>query len=569
MILIAYVLFLVYRALRGGTDGETINSSVWELRDPRRLAQVGCGLVFRALGELAYFVPIGFISTVVMRGGSVRLRRFPVRLSAPAIATVLTILVHAVKYIDSWYIGAVIGMVFPLLSCCLGVWAGTTWLRGWRSCLWFVPKVFSLVFLLLICTGAIAYFSLEDIPLPFEISRVTSAEKCRLVHLFRSKSPDSLKDGQTHTLRLTEREVNALLSWGLSLESSEHKAGFTLERECASLRMSILTLFGEERHRYLNLKMTGGARIEDGNLWLHVDRCRIGALEVPYWLLRSLCPLVNSFVRHDRSAKPFLGAIRGMTFEPDSIQLTYGPLDLPAGLREIFLRPVITNEKLLASTRAYADSLLLLAIVKQLFDSSPSFDLCLKTVFTLARDRSTQSNPVMENQATILALGMLLGHPQIEELLGFIVVDGDDDTAREVLRSVAIRGRSDWVTHFCVSAAIAVLSDETFSDATGLLKEEVDASAGGSGFSFSDLLADRAGTTFAITATRDEAAARAMQDRLVYGFRIEKIFPPTVGLPEGISDAELQSRYGGVNGEGYRLISQEIERRIATCPAYQ
>ncbi|MCP4614309.1 MAG: hypothetical protein GY845_36955 [Planctomycetes bacterium] len=258
-----------------------------------------------------------------------------------------------------------------------------------------------------------------------------------------------------------------------------------------------------------------------------------------------------------------------MTFEPDSIQLTYGPLDLPAGLREIFLRPVITNEKLLASTRAYADSLLLLAIVKQLFDSGPSFDLCLKTVFTLVRDRSTQSDPVMENQAAILALGMLLGHPQIEELLGFIVVDGDDDTAREVLRSVAIRDRSDWVTHFCVSAAITVLSDETVSDATGLLKEEVDASVSGSGFSFSDLLADRAGTTFAITATRDEAAARAMQNRLAPDFRIEEIFPPADGLPEGISYAELQSRYGGVNGEGYRHLSQEIDRRIAACTAYQ
>jgi hypothetical protein len=175
----------------------------------------------------------------------------------------------------------------------------------------------------------------------------------------------------------------------------------------------------------------------------------------------------------------------------------------------------------------------------------------------------------MENQAAILALGVLLGHPHIEELLGFIVVDGDDDAAREVLRRVAIRGRSDWVTHFCVSAAITVLSDETVSDATGLLKEEFDASASGSGFSFSDLLADRAGTTFAIAATRDEVAARAMQNRLAHGFRIEEIFPPADGLPEEISDAELQSRYGGVNGEGYRRLGQEIERRIATCPAYQ
>lgn len=567
--LIVYVLFLVYRARHGGADGETANGPVWELRDPRRLAQAGGGLVFRALAELAYFVPVGFVATVALRGNSARLRRFPVRLPALAIGIVFTVLVHAVKSIGSWYIGAAIGMVFPLLGCCLGAWAGTTWFRGWRSRLWFVPKIFSLVLLLFLCAGTIAHFSLEDMPLPFETSRVTSAEKCQLVHLFSSKSPNSLKEGQTHTLRLAEREVNALLSWVLGSESSKHKARVTLERECVSLRMSVLTLLGEERPHYLNLKVTSGVEIEDGNLRLHVDRCRIGAVEVPYWLLRSLCPLVTSFVRHDQRVKPFLDATRGMMIEPDSIQLTYGHLDLHAGLRKSFLRPVITSEELLASTQTHVDSLLLLAIVRQLFDSSPSFDLCLKTVFALARDRSTQSDPVMENQAAILALGVLLGHPQIEELLGFIVVDGDDDTAREVLRRVAIRGRFDWVMHFCVSAAIVVLSDETVSDATGLLKEEFDASANGSGFSFADLLADRAGTNFAIAATRDEAAARTMQNRLAYGFRIEEIFPPADGLPEGISDAELQSRYGGVNGEGYRRLAQEIERRIATCVAYQ
>jgi len=568
-ILIAYVLFLVYRAHRGGEDGETANSPVWELLDPRRLAQAGGGLVFMALAELAYFVPVGFVATVVLRGDSARFRRFPVRLPALAIGIVLTIMVHAVKSIGSWYIGVAIGMVFPLLGCCLGAWAGTTWLRGWRTRLWFVPKVFSLVLLLLLCAGAIAYFSLEDIPLPFETVRVTSAEKRRLVHLFSNKSLNSPKEGQTHTLWLTEREVNALLSWGLSLGSPERKARVRLDRDSVSLRMSVLTLFGEERPRYLNLKMTGGAEIEDGHLRLHVDRCRIGAVEVPYWLLRSLCPLVTSFVRHDQRAKPFLDAMRGMTIEPDSIQLTYSPPDLPTGLWKSFSHPAITSQELLASARTHVDSLLLLAIVRQLFDSVPSFDLCLKTVFALARDRSTQSDPVMENQAAILALGVLLGHPKIEKLLGFIVVDGDDDAAREDLRRVAIHGRSDWVGHFCVSAAITTLTNETISDAAGLLKEELDADVGGSGFSFADLLADRAGRTFALSATCDEAAARSMQDRLAGGFGIEEVFPPADGLPERASDAELQSHYGGVGGEGYLHLIEEIEGRIAACAAYQ
>jgi hypothetical protein len=60
-----------------------------------------------------------------------------------------------------------------------------------------------------------------------------------------------------------------------------------------------------------------------------------------------------------------------------------------------------------------------------------------------------------------------------------------------------------------------------------------------------------------------------MQDRLARGFRIEEFFPPAADLPEGIPDAELQWRYGGVGGRAYNQLIDEIERRIAACAAYR
>jgi hypothetical protein len=490
-------------------------------------------------------------------------------LPALAIGSVLTILIYAVKTISSWRLVVAVGLVFPLLGGLFGTWMGTTWFRGWRSRLWFLPKVALLALLTVLCAGGMVWLSLEEKPLPFDAVRVTSAEKRRLVDLTHSKNPRSLKEGQTHTLRLTEHDVNVLLSWGLSFGRPERKARVSLDRDSASLLMSVIAPLGGGRLRYLNLEATGGAGVEDGVLRLRADRCRIGAVELPIWLLRFLCPLVISLVNHDRRLRPFLDATREMAIESDSIQFIYGPLDLSAELRESLFGPALASEELLASTRTQVNGLLLLAVVRQLFEPQPSFDLCLKTAFALARDRSTERKAVTENQAAILALGILLGHPRIEEFLGSVVTDGDDDPARQVLYRVAVRERSDWVKHFCVSAAIAVLSDEAISDATGLLKEDLDADAGGSGFSFADLLADRAGTTFAVSATRDDAAARAMQDRLAHGFRIEEIFPLADDLPEGISDAELQSSYGGVGGEGYHRLIDEIERRIAACAAYQ
>ncbi len=569
VILIAYSLFLVYRAHCHNTGGEAASTLLWESQDSRGLVGWIGGLVLRVLSESAYFVPLGFVVAVVVPRGSGWLRRLPISLPALVTGSALTALAYAIEIVGSQHLVAGAGLVFPWLGCLFGTWAGTTWLRGAGPRLWFLPKVASLAFLATLGTGVIVWLSLEKTPLRLEVARVTSAEKQRLVHLIRSKNPRSLREGETHTLRLTEHDVNVLLSWGLSVGSPERKAVISLGQDSVSLLMYLTTALGRGRLRYLNLALTGGVGIEDGILSLRVDRCRVGSVEVPRWFLHSLCPYVTSLVSHDRRWKPVLDATRGMTIEPDAIQLTYGPLHRPAEFQESLFSPAVASEELLASTRAQVDHLLVLPVISQLLDPEPSFGLCVETAFALARERSTQRDPVTENQAAIVALGILLGHPRIEEFLGSVPAARDHDAARQVLRRVVLRGRSDWAKHFCVSAALAILSDEAVSDAAGLLKEELDAEAGGSGFSFADLLADRAGTTFAIRATRDEASARAMQDRLARGFRVEEFFPPANDLPEGVSDAELQSCYGGVGGEGYRRLIEEIERRIVACAAYQ
>ena len=565
IILAAYSLFLVYRALHRGDD--IANVTVWELQESRRLIGWIGELVLTGICELVYFVPVGFVATMLVPRRLGRLRWFPVSLGALGVAGVLAVLVHAFEIGWSWHLAAGVGLLLPLLGCLFGTWMGTTWLRGRQACLWLVPKIALLVVLAALCTSIILRLSVQETPLPFEGTPVTSAEKRRLVRLIRSKSPRSMNEGQTHTLRLTEHDINVLLSWGLSLGSPSRKAKVSLARDSASLSTSVGVALGGEETRYLNLTVAGGPRIEEGILSLNVDRCRLGSVEVPRWLLDPLCSVVTSLLSHDRRSKPFLAATREIAIEPGAIEVTYGRLELPPGFREDLFGQANASEDVLASTRVQVDHLL--ALVGQLPDTQPSFGACFETVFALARDRSAERDPVAENRAGIFALGMLLGHPRVEEFVGSVLADRHSRADRRILRRVTLRGRSDWTKHFCVSAAIVVLSDELVSDAAGLLKEELDADVGGSGFSFADLLADRAGTTFAARAIRDEAAARAMQDRLARGFRVDEFFPPAADLPEGIPDAELQSRYGGVGGHAYCQVVEEIERRIAACAAYR
>jgi hypothetical protein len=565
-ILAGYTLFLVCRALyqNGGGMADT---PVWGLQDSHQLVRWMGGLAFTALSEWACFIPVGFVATLVVPRSTGWRRRLPISVPGLLLAGVLAALVFAVKIGGSWSLAAAVGLTIPLLGCLFGAWMGTTWRRGRRARLWFVPKAALLACLAALGAGALVWLSLENKPLPFDAARVTSEEKRRLVHLIRNKSPRSLEEGRTHTLQLTPYDINVLLSWGLSLGSPERKAAVHLARDTASLSASAGVPLGGQEPRYLNLTLAGGAGIEKGSLSLRVDRCRLGSLELPRWLLNPLGPIVTSFLHHDRRSRPFLDAVREMTIEPNAVAVTYGPVHLPPGFREDLFGPTTASAEMLASTRAQVRRLLDLAGLSP--GSPPSFGTCFETAFALARARSAERNPVSENQAAIFALGILLGHPRIEEFLGPVLDDNGPAAARRALYRVTIRERSDWTKHFCVSAAIALLSDAVVSDAAGLLKEELDAGSGGSGFSFCDLLADRAGTTFAITATRDEAAARAMQDRLGGGFHVDEFFPPAADLPEGIPDAELQSRYGGVGGEPYRRLIAEIERRIAACAAYR
>lgn len=132
-------------------------------------------------------------------------------------------------------------------------------------------------------------------------------------------------------------------------------------------------------------------------------------------------------------------------------------------------------------------------------------------------------------------------------------------------REVTLAERVDTARHWIVSAAIAAWAGTALADALGLWKE-VDDSRGGSGFSFSDLAADRAGARFGELAAGDAARARRLA-REVSAAPPEGAFLPRVSdLPEGLGEAEFARRYGGVDAPATRRLVATIDARIAALP---
>jgi hypothetical protein len=135
---------------------------------------------------------------------------------------------------------------------------------------------------------------------------------------------------------------------------------------------------------------------------------------------------------------------------------------------------------------------------------------------------------------------------------------------------VVLGGRDDWPLHFIVSATLATESSGPLSHAMGLFKEVADA-RGGSGFSFNDMAANRAGTRFGEMAAQQPDRLHAALRALTNGQRGRKLqeadfMPRAEDLPEFMAEPEFVRRFGGVGSPAYQQQMAEIENRVAALP---
>ena len=134
-------------------------------------------------------------------------------------------------------------------------------------------------------------------------------------------------------------------------------------------------------------------------------------------------------------------------------------------------------------------------------------------------------------------------------------------------RTVTLNRRDDFPKHFIISAALSANTGGPFADAVGIYKEVAD-SRGGSGFSFNDIAADRAGSRLGELAEAPQSA-RALQARLGVPLTERVLMPETSDLPEFMPEPEFKRRFGGVGAPAYARMMADIEARIAALPLYQ
>ena len=183
----------------------------------------------------------------------------------------------------------------------------------------------------------------------------------------------------------------------------------------------------------------------------------------------------------------------------------------------------------------------------------------LRFTMDLALRRTKQGIQSDEPQSALHAMAIYCGHIKYQNVVGNVVPEDMKGRPTGCARTTLGR-RRDLRQHFVISAGLKAAGNAGVAFAIGEFKELLDSNRGGSGFSFDDLAADRAGIRFATTFL--EAKPEQWQGLLDTLVTENAIFPSISGLPVGLSDMEFERRFGNVDSPAYNEILADIERRI-------
>lgn len=378
----------------------------------------------------------------------------------------------------------------------------------------------------------------------------------RIKALLKQHDPRRLKQGEIRTLALSERDLNLLLDYSVA-RTLEINSRVELYPDSAAVSLTY-QLPEKYSGNYLNVS----ARVSQADEVLRIETLELGQISLPGWLLNPVLPLFHAkMLKYSDEYREVLQTIGEFRLGNEQLVLVYQwQPELAAQLKSSGYGLLFSAEDK-SRVLAYHNELVRLA--KVFPARRVPLEKILPSLFTLASVRSDeQGDPHSENRALLQTLGMYVMGVNVGR---FVEAQIEPVQHRMYL---TVLNRHDLAQHFTVSAALTVSAGSGLANAIGLFKE-LDDSHDGTGFSFDDLLADRAGVRLAELSTETEQSARVMQQRL-RGRLSESDFMPAIDeLPPSLMELAFKQRYRDLDSEKYGLVDDEIERRIQLCRLYQ
>jgi len=411
----------------------------------------------------------------------------------------------------------------------------------------FLVVLFIVIPALLILALAFALFAMfQSQPLvqrPLGLTPERIAEGKRILD---ANDPRKLKPGEVRTVTFSQTDLDLALNY---LAQHVSQGGANLVLLPGGAQVLLTAQFPQNPlGAYLNID----ASLAETGGWPRFERLRIGSLGIPArladWLLGKTVQAAGS----QAEFQVLKDVVKQVRVADGKLEVTYEwQKDLTAKLSGMLIPPA-EQERLRAYQQGLAETL-----AKTTPKNAVSLAELMQPVFKLAESRSQGGDPVAENRAALLALTFYVQGKDWAK-----IIPQAQDWPKPPRRRVKLAGRDDFPKHLIISAALAANAGGPLSDAVGLYKE-VDDSRAGSGFSFNDIAADRAGVRLGERATESPDSARKLQQTLGFALREADFMPSVAGLPEFMPEAEFKARFGGIGEPAYQQMMEEIEKRVA------
>ncbi|MGE3314961.1 MAG: hypothetical protein AB7O26_07565 [Planctomycetaceae bacterium] len=428
-----------------------------------------------------------------------------------------------------------------------------------------------------VCVGVCLVFSLfvavvgllaavtDSAAADFDFMVPSAREKQELVDRLKSTQLLSRDPKKPRDVKLSQIDLNILLGWKSSLDGSRIRSKVLLSDDRFLLMASVPGALPGSSQRYINANATGRVLVDEGLVKLSIDEMRLGGILLPKRTRHRLERTLAAAFQESAELQPLLTSIKTLRIHSGKVEIVAGS---PWGSARNDLFESTFNRRLFSPELKFAtvEQVEYLLARARMAPGRPTFEELISAAFEKAHQTSQEIDPRDANKAALLALGILVADPQLARLVDYSLSPDAQNVIRRNVRRVRLRGRFDLAQHFCASGALTVTAGNEISDLIGRVKEEIDAGIPGKGFSFVDILADRAGTRFARACIESPQRAAELQEKLRFRVDTDDIFPSIEGLPERIKESELSEEFGGVGGAEYRRWLNEIEARLDQVP---
>ncbi len=269
--------------------------------------------------------------------------------------------------------------------------------------------------------------------------------------------------------------------------------------------------------------------------------------------------IIENIINHTELKQYYLllgRHIKGITIDSKQIRITYFMTPASYIAAQNYLLENAENNIFAIYQRKLNDVLRVRRVGQRV-----SLAELLQPLFKLASQRSTLENAIAENRAVIFIISAYVNSREFFQFLSY------DLRRRPIIHPVYLYQRTDMAKHFMALATLTSSGSTFLAHLLGREKELIDAKQG-SGFSFVDLAADRAGMYFGKIATSSPENALKFQQAMANLKNYADFMPEVRDLPENMNNTEFVERFGSIYSPAYQNLLKKIDIRISSCPVY-